>query len=186
MCRFYLSVLSFVLSLAVLIASVESRCDECKFWSVKKCDNDVTCNIYQRRSGFKVEIKTIPSCIYGNVDIINAETLKRVQNAKVIYGSVMVQGQMMIDSKRMDVLDLGGIEWISGFLYIHGNPYLKHVYADNLKHASFVSIINNPMLNPCDAWDIGNETECKAGVSCIASDRFDEWLNSGECPDEAK
>ena len=128
----------------------------------------------------------IQNCILGNVDIDGADDLARVQNARWIFGSVIVQGQMMLGDERLDVLDLGGVEWISGFVYIHGNTYLKRLYAPSLMHASFISVINNPMLNPCDAWDIGNQARCRGGVSCVESDMFDEWMNSGECPEDEK
>lgn len=156
---FNLSVVVFVVSAFVLLFAIESRCDECKL----------------------TRGRVIPNCIMGNVEIDSAENLERVQNAKWIFGSVFVVGQMMLGDDRMDELDLGNLEWMSGVVIIQGNPYLKHFYADNLKHASYISVINNPMLAPCDVWDIGEYTECLPGVSCVDADMFDEFLNSGEC-----
>lgn len=120
-------------------------------------------------------------CVWGNIEVKDAESLALLQENTCVFGSVIVSGQMMIGDERLDELYLGEMEWISGFLFIEGNPYLTHIYGQKLRHASRIVILNNPRLDPCDAWLLGNQANCGERKSCVDGGRFEEYLNSGEC-----
>jgi hypothetical protein len=115
---------------------------------------------------------------FGNVEVKTCEDYTELQGYTHVYGSVIISGRMMLCDERLENLDLGSVRFISGFLYITLNPYLKTVEAEELLHASYIVFSGNPMLTTEEADAIGNQVHCGGGVSCIESGHYSEQLGA--------
>jgi hypothetical protein len=115
---------------------------------------------------------------FGNVEIKTCEDYRALQGYSHVYGSVIISGRMMLCDERLENLDIGNVKYISGFLYITLNPYLKTVDASELLHASYIVFSGNPMLTTEESDAIGNHVHCGGGVSCIESGHYSEQLGA--------
>lgn len=115
---------------------------------------------------------------FGNIEVKTCDDYTELQNTTHVYGSVIISGRMMLCDDRVDALNLGRLKYISGFLYITLNPYLKMIDAPELLHASYIVFSGNPMLTTGEADTIGNQVHCGGGISCIESGHYSEQLGA--------
>lgn len=157
---FVISIIMFVLSVGIfLTAAIPAFSEECRF------SDDLV----------------IPDCHVGNIFVNTCDDLEQMKSVKIIYGSVFIKGIYSLCNKNFTGFNFGNLQWISGVLYINHNPILRAINVTNLRHATFITIVDNPFLIPCSAVTIGETVRCGDGKSCKEAGKFEEYLNAGEC-----
>jgi hypothetical protein len=114
----------------------------------------------------------------GNLKVQTCEQYEELQDVTHVYGSVIISGQMMLCDEVLRNLDLGNLQYISGFLYITLNPYLQTIVAPNLRRASYIVFSGNPFLPTEQADAIGNQVKCDRFYSCIEGGNYSEQLGA--------